>query len=199
MHVSILDMHVSLWYVHAMSVTLKNGLTPLEQSFLSAYVSNGFNGTQAYLQVKPETPYPSATVRASEIVARRNVQEALQIQIDEKAEGNKLSDRHYLAAEAWQCVQGAKQIQEYRTAIAGIDVIGKLHRLYDRDAPDLGQYTQILQQLNVSVTVAAEAPQAEAPQYVDLMHDSIYMEPIHNPEIVLQSIDNALIDNDNED
>ena len=161
---------------------LPSGLSPLELSFVNAYLKSNFNGSKAYQAIKPDVTPDSARWQASQIIARPHVAIYLEEEIARRDKSTQLTDRNYLASRTIAMVDAAEAKKEYSTAIKGIDVIGKLHRLYDRDAPDMDGYSAILNQLNVvQVNVSTPGP---ASLHIDNMGDIGNMELDNNAQTI---------------
>ena len=130
-------------------------LRPIEQAFINEYLKNGCNATQAYLSVKPKCKYESARVISTRMLAKVTVKEAIE-QAMEKTCMSNVASREYLIQETHETVQEAKKEKCYGAAIKGIELKGKLNRLFDREQPDMAGYQVLMQQLIINTTDKAD-------------------------------------------
>ena len=61
-------------------------LSHTEESFIAEYIANGFNGTQAYLKVKPKVKEAVAAASATRFLKKVSVQNAIEDHLKERKE-----------------------------------------------------------------------------------------------------------------
>ncbi len=126
-------------------------LIPSEQAFINEYLKNGFNGVRAYLAIHPDTKYESARVKASKLLTKVTVREAIQREI-EKASTGIIASRENLIREAYDIGKQAQEKGDLGTALKSTELKAKLNRLFDRDQPDIKGYEVLMQQFVVNVS-----------------------------------------------
>lgn len=130
-----------------------------EDSFVKAYVSNGFNGTQAYLSVRPDVTYESAGVAASRLLRDDRLQEKIDCLLDKGDDKNlaqRVATRDHLIRETHEIKEKAMAKEQYKTALSAIDQKGRLNRVYDKESADLTNYTALMQSLQINVNVLGD-------------------------------------------
>lgn len=131
----------------------------IEQSFTKAYAANGFNGTQAYLAVRPNVTYETAATAASVLLKKPEVQEALDLLLDKGDDKNlakRIATRDHLILETHEIKEKAMRKEQYKTALSAIDQKARLNRVYDKGEADMTGYTALMQSIQltqVNVTV----------------------------------------------
>lgn len=140
----------------------------IEQSFTKAYAANGFNGTQAYLSVRPKVTYETAATAASVLLKKPEVQEALDLLLtkgDDKNLAKRVATRDHLILETHEIYEKAKGKEQFKTALSAIDQKGRLNRVYDKDVADMTGYATLMQSIQVTqvnVNVLDDTGEAEA-------------------------------------
>lgn len=109
------------------------------------------------MAVKPDVGYDTARANAPRWLAQDCVKEAISVAI-QQAYGIHVADRRVLIHRANKISEDAEHDREWSDALKGIDLMAKLNRLYDREAPDMEGYTVLMQQLNVNVQMEGKAP-----------------------------------------
>lgn len=71
---------------------LINGLTPKQMDFIEEWYKNGKNGTRAYLKTFPGSAYNTASTEAAKLLARPEVKEFIEKNIDLQIERIILSE-----------------------------------------------------------------------------------------------------------
>ena len=148
-------------------ISPKINIKPYQQAFIIAYVANGYNAAQAYISIKPHVAMSTARTEGPALLANPHVRAALDEYITQatlKKGAKNVASREYLTQQAHDIGEEARQSGLYTPALQSVDIKAKLHRLYDRDAPDTEAYTQIMQQfIQVNVT---PAPQVQPPDLI---------------------------------
>ena len=125
-------------------------LTAVHKAFIAEYLKNGYNGTQAYLKVRPRVSYDTARATGAELLAKSSVKEIVDKHMQELSVNN-IASRQFLIGEAHNTGQQALESKQYKTKLYSIDLKARLNRLYDREQPDLDGYTALLQQITINV------------------------------------------------
>ncbi len=126
-----------------MEVTIK--LSCLEELFVSEYISNGFNGTQAYLKVRPDVKEESAAVSSARWLDKVTVKNAIDARLDmrkEEANGS-IASKDYLTKEAHEIGKEAREDKSYGAALNAVDLKAKLNQVCKEDT-EQGKYTNTM-------------------------------------------------------
>ena len=133
-------------------------LSPLEELFVSEYISNGFNGTQAYLKVKPKVKEAVAAASATRFLKKVNVQNAIDAHLKERKEDS-IANRDYLTKEAHEIGTEARKDKNYGSALTAVDLKAKLNQVYKEDT-ERGMYANTMKniflQINQEVNINKE-------------------------------------------
>ena len=127
-------------------------LRDIEKYFISEYLKNGQNGTEAYLAIKTNVSRRSAAVCANRLLKKASVISEIEKTLDKKLEDS-IASRSYLINEADEIGKEARDNGNYGSAIKAVEVKGKLNRVYDKEESDLRDYYKVLQLLNVNVSL----------------------------------------------
>ena len=124
--------------------TNEYGLTPLQQGFIDRYLSNGSNGTVAYLLCKPMVSRETAQVEASKILKNSNIKKYLELKRQELANKENI-ELSYLVNHLKNIIyevasEGTERDDNGRitskpdrmAAIAAIDKLAKLAGYYEK-------------------------------------------------------------------
>lgn len=128
-------------------------MKPFIERFIREYIACGYIGQRAYLKLRPHVKPKTAQVEASKLLSLPIVQEELK-RLTQKTYDNSIASREYLIQEAHETIQEAKKEKAYGVIMKGIELKGKLARLFEKDTPDIEAYTQVIQQFVVNVTPA---------------------------------------------
>lgn len=123
-------------------------LSAIDQAFLDNYIANGYDGTNAYLSIKPNVTRGSASVLAHRLLKRDDIMAALDIKQNESAQ-SAISSRDYLIQEAHEIGMEARGAGKLNTALTAVEVKGKLNRVYDADSDSPTDYSKLIQTLVV--------------------------------------------------
>lgn len=97
-------------------------LPPNWVKFLDEYLSNGFNGTQAYLATYPDTKYKVANVEATKLLAKPSIQDQVRYRLDSQG----ITDEYALSATKFYIEKG---MTEKEWAKSGSETLGNLLRV----------------------------------------------------------------------
>ena len=129
---------------------LPNGLTPLQQAFIPAYIASGFNATQAYLKIKPSVTYETAMNNSSRLLRDEQVAQALSDQFSNQRDKS-IATRGNLTLEAHEVYEKAWDKELLGTCLSAIELKGKLNRVFTEDVPEMENYKVLMQSLTVNV------------------------------------------------
>jgi len=135
---------------------LLDKLPPVHAAFVREYVSNGYNGTNAYLKVKPNVGYDSASVTSTRLLSDDRIREAIN-SLQAKAFDKAIASRQYLIQQAHEIGEEARSKGQFNPALTSVDLKAKLNKLYERDTPDLESYATIMNQF-VQVNISTQSP-----------------------------------------
>ena len=128
----------------------------------SEYISNGFNGTQAYLAVRPDVKEESAASSATRLLKEVSVQNAIAAQLD-KGKEDSIASKDYLTKEAHEIGKEARKDKSYGAALTAVDLKAKLNQVYKEDS-ERGMYANamanILLQVNQQININKEKERA---------------------------------------
>jgi phage terminase small subunit len=141
-------------------------LLPQHRAFIAKYLSNGYNGTRAYLAIKPNASYDTARAEASRYLSHHCIQEAIRAHLD-KADVHAIASRQYLIRQAHEIGEEARAEGQYNPALTSVDLKAKLNKLYDRNEDDMSGYAALVQQLIV-VNPPAPDPDVSTPEPIDI-------------------------------
>ena len=119
-----------------------------DKLFISEYIRNGGNGTQAYLAIKPDVSVNSAAVSANRMLKRPAVQEALDREVEKT-----IASREGLIREAHRIKEKAEKTDKLQVALNAIDLKGKLAGRYREQSDGTDQFERIIQMFQVNVNV----------------------------------------------
>lgn len=139
-----------------------DNLKPIERSFVNTYLSNGFNGTRAYLSIRPRVTYASATVQAANLLGKHSVKQAIEDKQESKYDAS-VASRGYLIQEAHDIGRKALSRNKHSTALNAVDVKARLNGVYDKGQEDMTNYTTLMQSLVVNVNVSGDKDQNDTP------------------------------------
>jgi hypothetical protein len=121
-------------------------LSAIDQAFLDNYIKNGYDGTNAYLTIKPNVTRASASVLAHRLLKRDDIKAALDIKQTESAQ-SAIASRDYLIQEAHEIGMEARTAGKLNTALTAVETKGKLNRVYDRESDNPADYGKLIQTL----------------------------------------------------
>ena len=144
-------------------------LSPLEESFVTEYISNGFNGTQAYLAIRPDVKEESAAPSATRFLKKVTVQNAIDAHHKERKEDS-IASKDYLTKEAHEIGKEARKDKNYGSALSAVKLKGELNQVFKQDT-EQGKYTEtmnkIFLQINQEVNINKEDAIDITPETVD--------------------------------
>ena len=165
----------------------KSKLIPLHVAFADAWLANGFNGVQAYFQIKPKVTYNTAARQSSDILKRDDVQTYI-AKSQTKNKANKVAERDFLILQAHDLGLKAEDNDKLDTALKAVDSKAKLAGLYTQEVDQGEGYADLLKTLvivngNVNVNTQQQKGndpvditpsdynnlQGEAPSHADLL------------------------------
>ena len=123
-------------------------LKPDVLTFISEYMSNGNNATQAYLVAKPNVTIGSAKVSGHKMLTRPNVQAEIAQRI-ERRELESTWTHQESTARTRQVMAKADQADKLDTVLKAIDTLNKTHDHYSQNTPDHAVYQTFINQLFV--------------------------------------------------
>ena len=135
----------------------------LERQFVNNYLSNGRNGTQAYIKASPGVTIKSASVLATKMLARVSVIEAMDKRIND-AEGkskSKLPSKSDLVNRLQTIDKAAFNENQFGSSVNSVREQGKLLNLYEESDDGHGYITLIQNILGANVQVNIEQPKVE--------------------------------------
>ena len=124
----------------------KSELTPIHRAFVQAWLTNGFNGVQAYLKVKPTVSYNTAQTQAGSILGRSEVQAYIHDK-QVKNESETVAERNYLILQAHKLGLKAEDHDKLDTALKAVDSKAKLAGLYTQEVDQGEGYGDLLRTL----------------------------------------------------
>ncbi len=118
--------------------------------FIAEYATNGENGLQAYLTVKPSVTPETAKVEASKLLTQPNVRSALQREYD-RVSATSVATRENLITKANTIHAMAIDAKKLGNALQSIDLMAKMNGVY-QDTTDKGHgYMQLIKSISVTV------------------------------------------------
>jgi phage terminase small subunit len=124
-----------------------NKLTHTEELFIAAYIKNGGNGTQAYLEVRPKASWQTAKANASRMLKKPAVISELQ-KVKSEKQDEAIASKEYLIKEAHEIGKDAYKKEKHGAALKAVEVKGKLNKVYDEE-PEMQGYIRLHQELNL--------------------------------------------------
>ena len=124
-----------------------------ERDFLSAYLSNGGNATQAYLAIVPDAKNTTARIEGSRLKRKTAVSRALQEHnnsIAAKSEDIAVITKSGLLDHANWGLTAAREDRELGTLFKGIDTAAKLIGAYSQDEDDESKYAKFITKISVN-------------------------------------------------
>jgi len=139
---------------------MRNELNNMEKAFVRAYIENSFNGTRAYLSLKPETKPESAGVMATRMLRKVKVKEEID-RILERGEPNNQFTREKILGRFEHLGSLAEKEKQYTASIHANREIAKIAGLYEQDSNGDG-YIRLIQQItNIQINTEPSAKQGD--------------------------------------
>lgn len=129
-----------------------------ELTFITEYLKNGHNGTQAYLALKPHVTSGTASVEASELIRKPHIIEYMQAIKDRMAAASELT-KSTLIEYASYGLMIAKQKEDIGVLFRGLDVSAKLIHAYDSSEDDLSLYSSLINKIqgkNIQINIGCK-------------------------------------------
>ena len=128
-----------------------NKLKPFEDAFIKEYIDCGYIGQRAYLKLRPYVKPKTAQVEASKLLSKPIVRGEIE-RLSQKGRGISLASREKLIQETHAAMKEARQEKAYGVVIKGIELKGKLNRLFEREtSDDTTGYQTLIQQLTMTI------------------------------------------------
>jgi hypothetical protein len=144
-------------------------LTTEESKFVAAYLSNGNNGTEAFLTIRPDCKRTTARIEGSRIKHRPHVSAALQahnqsIVVAGKEEA--VISKAYLIDTAKWGIEACKEDRELGTLFKGVDVAAKLTGSYDSEEDDESKYAKFITKISINELTINQGVNTKEPKVV---------------------------------
>lgn len=121
-------------------------LNDRERAVVKAYVSNGFNKTEAYKSAFPDCSSESAMVSGCRMLNQEHMKVAIQEETEKNISPLKDS-KEAIIKEAIEITGLAKDKAQYSAAMKGLDTRAKLGGYYDQDEESGTKYMAFVQQI----------------------------------------------------
>ena len=135
-------------------------LNNMEKAFVKAYIENSFNGTRAYLSLKPETKPESAGVMATRMLRKVKVKEEID-RILERGEPNNQFTREKILGRFEHLGSLAEKEKQYTASIHANREVAKISGLYDQNSDDSGYIALIQKITNIQINTEPSAKQGD--------------------------------------
>ena len=172
--------------------TPQSKLSPVELSFCNYYLSNGFNGTQAYLSVKPHVTYDSATVTSSRLLGLARVQDYIHSQVNKRSGTSSaniatIEDAMTTATRIMRATEQDKPL----ISLAAVKEIRAYHK--DNEQAPMDKYIEAMSKLMIKpVQVNVQVNQGDSTVKVMAGDETVDIEPVNEHD------DNSDIVHDNQ-
>ena len=127
-------------------------LNEKEATFVNAYLTNGNNCTEAYLQVSPNVKRETARIEGSRLKrspkVTRYLAEHNTALVQSGEEQSKINKKYLIDTAHWG-IEKSKKMGELGTLFKGIEVGAKLTGAYTQDEDDETKYTKFIQKISV--------------------------------------------------
>jgi hypothetical protein len=111
--------------------------------FVSEYMNNNRNATQALLKIRPHLSYESAKAQASKLLTQSNVQALLQAHLDKQVQS--ISVTKEKITENYEEIRlKAMDQDKLQVAVNANKEMAHLHNLYAQDSDKFTQYQQFM-------------------------------------------------------
>jgi len=139
---------------------------PWKAVFKATYLSNGNNGTQAYLTAKPHVSLTTAKVEASKLLAMPNMIKELTEATDKQVNKTRYS-KDTIMDNIDVIRKKTLNKQQYSTSLKANKELAELGNLYDRGVDDPGQYRTLIQSLVINTTISSGTPPKQVENDID--------------------------------
>ena len=118
--------------------------------FIAEYLKNGFNGTQAYLTIKPQNTLLTAQVESCKLLKTPKVKSLLQ---RERAlvDATSLATREVLIVEAHEAREMAKATKNVGGMNQSTELKGKLSGVFQQDSDTGKGYMNLIKSISVTI------------------------------------------------
>lgn len=131
---------------------------PWQAVFKAAYLSNGNNGTQAYLTAKPHVSLATAGSEAHKLLNTPEMIKALTEETDKQVDKQRFSKDAILDNIDVIRVKTLDE-KKYATSLKANKELAELSGLYERGVDDPGQYRTLIQSLVIhNTTISSDSP-----------------------------------------
>ncbi len=137
-----------------------SSLSDFDSTFSQLYVNNGFNGTKAYLTIKPNTNYQVAAVQATRLLKKDSVICEVSRLKSELVVNNAHSKPELLKRAHNYEIRAANK-DKLDISLKSIDLQAKISGHYNTDTGDNDQFDKIIAACQVNVTVNTNDKQTE--------------------------------------
>jgi len=135
----------------------------IENAFISNYLINGRNGTQAYIKASPGVTVKSASVLATKMLARVSVIDAINKGLND-AEDKSLPTRPEVLKRLDNISKKAEDDKQYGSSVNAMREYGKISGMYEESDDGKGYVTfiQSLIEVNAPVQINIEQKKEES-------------------------------------
>ncbi len=153
---------------------------PWMEVFKATYLSNGNNGTQAYLKAKPHVSLTTAKVEASKLLTTPDMIKALRDETDKPVNKQRFS-KEAILDNIDVIRQKTLDKEQYPTSLKANKELAELQGHYERGADDPGQYRTLIQSLIINqTTISSGTPPKQVEHEVDAEYEDV--EPPDNKQ-----------------
>jgi phage terminase small subunit len=138
-----------------------NKLTHTEEMFVAEYISNGGNGKQAYMTVRPKASQQTAKVNACKMLKRPAVKKALQ-EVKSKKMDEAIASQEYLINEAHKIGKDAYKKDKHGAALKAVETKAKLNHVFDDKESDITNWYAVINRYDLRVINPNEEKEVEA-------------------------------------
>jgi len=129
-------------------------LTPKEAALVTAYKAFNYNGTKAWLAVKPTSKYNAARASAARLLKKPEIQAALQ-ELNQDVNKTIAYTKKELHKDTSRIMKLAEEEKQLSAAVKCVELKARTERLFDDDTDDSSKYTMFIQQItnnNINIT-----------------------------------------------
>jgi phage terminase small subunit len=129
--------------------------------FVAEYISNGGNGKQAYMTVRPKASQQTAKVNACKMLKRPAVKKALQ-EVKSKKMDEAIASQEYLINEAHKIGKDAYKKDKHGAALKAVETKAKLNHVFDDKESDITNWYAVINRYDLRVINPNEEKEVEA-------------------------------------
>lgn len=146
---------------------------PWKTVFKAAYLSNGNNGTQAYLIAKPHVSLATAGSEAHKLLNTPEMIKALAEETDKRVNKSRFS-KDTILDNIDHIRQETLNSKQYSVSLKANKEIAELQNHYDRGADDPGQYRTLIQSLVIhNTTISSVTPPKQVEHEVEGEYEDV--------------------------